>query len=170
MAHASLVSKLREDGTAKNMAAVMKEIVSAMNATDETRRKLREKIDAACGSKKTREHAKAIDNFNFKAPTQTLGKWKTALRTKNIDPSKQVHFNMEYGVNYVNTNASSWTENEDSETWRVVDRARKEWDARELGKSRKQGAGAEPYEPNKMPTEDQRRMYEEVKKESQDPK
>jgi hypothetical protein len=73
------------------MAAVMKEIVSAMNATDETRMKLREKIDDACGIKKTREHAKAIDNFSFKAPAQTLDKWKTALRTKNLDPSKKVH-------------------------------------------------------------------------------
>jgi hypothetical protein len=51
-----LVGMLREDGATKNMATVMKEIVSAMAAAEDTRRKLREKIDEACGSKKMTEN------------------------------------------------------------------------------------------------------------------
>ena len=42
MARTTLVGLLREDGAAKSMAAVMKDIVAAMNAPEDTRRKLRE--------------------------------------------------------------------------------------------------------------------------------
>jgi len=42
MAHTTLVGMLREDGAAKSMAAEMKDIVAAMNAPEDTRRKLRE--------------------------------------------------------------------------------------------------------------------------------
>ena len=58
MAHTTLVGMLREDGAAKSMGAVMKEIVSAMNAPEETRRVLREQIDEACNSKKTTESSR----------------------------------------------------------------------------------------------------------------
>jgi hypothetical protein len=51
MPHTTLVRMLREDGAAKSMGAVMKEIVSAMNAPEETRRVLREQIDEACNNK-----------------------------------------------------------------------------------------------------------------------
>jgi hypothetical protein len=72
MAHTMLVGMLREDGATKNMASVMKEIVSAINATEDTRRKLRETIDEACGSKKTTENARNTEEFSLKADVRRL--------------------------------------------------------------------------------------------------
>jgi hypothetical protein len=82
MAHTTLVGMLREDGAAKSMGAVMKEIVSAMNAPEETRRVLREQIDEACNSKKTTESSRNAEEFKFKVPRHTLEGWKASLRAK----------------------------------------------------------------------------------------
>jgi hypothetical protein len=63
MAHTTLVGMLREDGAPINMAAVMKEIVSAMVAPKDMRRKQRKKIEEAYGSKKMTESLRNTEEF-----------------------------------------------------------------------------------------------------------
>ncbi len=92
MAHTTLVGMFWEYGAAKSMAAVMKDIVAAMNAPEDTRRKLREQIDDACSSKKATESSKNADEFKFKEPRHTLEGWKELLRAKRKEPMKDVHF------------------------------------------------------------------------------
>jgi hypothetical protein len=79
MAHTTLVGMLREDGAAKSMGAVMKEIVAAMTAPEETRRTLREQIDEACSSKKTTESSRNAEEFKFKVPKHTIEGRKAKL-------------------------------------------------------------------------------------------
>ncbi len=71
MAHTTLVGMLREDGVAKSMATVMKEIVLATNAPEETRRKLREQIDNACSSRKTTESTRKAEETTTGTRTGT---------------------------------------------------------------------------------------------------
>jgi hypothetical protein len=63
MAHTTLVGMLREDGAAKSMASVMKDIIAAMNAAEDTWRKLREQIDNAWSSKKATENSKNAEEY-----------------------------------------------------------------------------------------------------------
>jgi hypothetical protein len=161
MAHTTLVGMLREDGVAKNMAAIMKEIVLATNAPEETRRKLREQIDNACSSRKTTENTRNAEEFKFKVPKHTLEDWKAILRVKKVEPMKDVHYKTEYGVNYVNINEGSWTENEEAEAWKAADQAKVEWDSAEREKTRNRGqVGAEAYEMKEMPTEKLKAIYD----------
>ncbi len=154
MAHTTLVGMLREDGAAKSMGAVMKEIVAAMTAPEETRRILREQIDEACSSKKTTEGSRNAEEFKFKVPKHTIEGWKAALRTKKKEPTKEVHFKCEYSINYVNTNEASWLDNEEAEGWKAADQAKDKWDAGEREKNRNRGqVGEEPYEMKEMPAE-----------------
>ena len=62
MAQRSLVSIMRDESIAKDMATLMREVVSVTGAPEETRRALREKIDEVCGDKKSREQTKRIDS------------------------------------------------------------------------------------------------------------
>jgi hypothetical protein len=90
MAHTTLVGMLREDGATKNMAPAMREI-STMNAMEETRRKLREKIDDACGSRKMTENTRNTDKFSFKTPRMMMEGWKASLRQRTIEPVKDIY-------------------------------------------------------------------------------
>ena len=165
MAHTTLVGMLREDGVAKSMATVMKEIVLATNAPEETRRKLREQIDNACSSRKTTESTRNAEEFKFKVPKHTLEDWKAILRVKKVEPMKEVHYKTEYGVNYVNVNEDSWTENEEAEAWKAADQAKEEWDSAEREKTRNRGqVGADEYEIKEMPTEKHKAIYDETRR------
>jgi len=145
---------LREDGAAKSMALVMKEIVLALNGPEDTRRKLREQIDDACSSKKATESSRNAEEFNFKVPRHTLEGWKALLRAKRKEPMKEGHLRIEYGVNNVNTNEASWTENEESEGWKAADQAKEEWDSAEREKTKNRAqVGAEQYKVKEIPTE-----------------
>jgi hypothetical protein len=160
MAQRSLVSIMREESTAKDMASLMREVVLVIGAPEETRRALREKIDEVCGDKKTIEQTKKIDEFSFKTPRHTLEGWKAILKQKGIEPVKEVHHKVEYGVNYINTNAKSYTQKEEDEAWKEVDKRKEEWDAREA----ERGAANELYEPKEMSLDEQRRILEGVKR------
>jgi hypothetical protein len=120
------------------MASVMKEIVLAINAPDETRRKLREQIDKACSSRKTTESTRNAEEFKLKVPRHTLDGWKALLRAKKTEPKNEVHYKNEYGVNYVNVNEASWTENEEAEGWKAADQEKEEWDSAEREKNKEQ--------------------------------
>jgi len=165
MAHTTLVGMLREDGAAKSMGAVMKEIVAEMTAPEETRRILREQIDEACSSKKTTESSRNAEEFKFKVPKHTIEGWKAALRAKKKEPTKEVHFKCEYSINYVNTNEASWLDNEEAEGWKAADQAKDEWDAGEREKNRNRGqVEEEPYEMKEMPAERLKAIYENTRR------
>jgi hypothetical protein len=165
MAHTTLVGMLREDGAAKSMGAVMKEIVAAMTAPEETRRILREQIDEACSSKKTTESSRNAEEFKFKVPKHTIEGWKSALRAKRKEPTKEVHFKCEYSINYINTNEASWLDNEEAEGWKAADQAKDEWDAAERERNRNRAhAGDEPYEMKEMPAEKLKAIYENTRR------
>ena len=151
---------MRDESIAKDMASLMREVVSVTGAPEETRRALREKIDEVCGDKKSREQTKRIDEFSFKTPRQTLEGWKGLLKQKGIEPVKDMHFKVEYGVNYINTNAKSYTQKEEEEAWKEVDKRKEEWDAREEARA----AENETYEAKEMSLDEQRRILEGVKR------
>jgi hypothetical protein len=131
-----------------------------MTALEETRRKLREKIDEVCGDRKTIEQTKRIDEFSFKSPRHTLEGWKASLKLKGVEAVKEIHYKIKYGMNFINTNAKSWTLKEDNEARKEVDKIKEEWDAKE----RERRAANKQYEPKEMALEEQRRILEGVKR------
>ena len=121
MEQGSFVDFIREESSAKNLAQVMKDVVSAIAAPAETRATLRQKIDDLCGDKKLTEHARQVDEFSFTKPERTLDEWLLEIRRKQIEPVKDIHYKIEYGVNYANGNQESWTLNEEAEAWKAAD-------------------------------------------------
>jgi hypothetical protein len=131
MAGANLVTIMKEETTSKQLTELMKELVQTLTAPEETRKKLREKIEEVCGNKREKEHSRRVEEFTFSVPTKSIEKWTEELRNAGIEPIKDVHYKTEYGVNYVNGIRKSWIVNEDAEAWKAVDAARDDYDRKE---------------------------------------
>jgi hypothetical protein len=131
MAHNNLATMMKEQTTAKQLTELMKDIVQTITAPEDTRKRLREKVEDVCGNQREREHSRRVEEFAFKVPTRSIEKWTEELRSNGIEPVKDVHFKTEHSVNYVNTAKKSWTVNEDAEAWKAVDAARDEFDRKE---------------------------------------
>jgi hypothetical protein len=131
MAGVNLATIMKEETTSKQLTELMKEIVQTITAPEDTRKRLREKIEDVCGNQREKEHSRKVEEFAFNVPTKSIEEWTEELRSNGIEPVKDVHFKTEHGINYVNVARKSWTVNEDAEAWKAVDVARDEFDRKE---------------------------------------
>ena len=100
MAHNNLATMMKEQTTAKQLTELMKDIVQTITAPEDTRKRLREKVEDVCGNQREREHSRRVEEFAFKVPTRSIEKWTEELRSNGIEPVKDVHFKTEHSVNY----------------------------------------------------------------------
>ncbi len=58
MAHNNLATMMKEQTTAKQLTELMKDIVQTITAPEDTRKRLREKVEDVCGNQREREHSR----------------------------------------------------------------------------------------------------------------
>jgi hypothetical protein len=89
----------------------------------------------------------------------------TESKENRAHEGRALYSKTEYGVNYVNVNEGSWTENDEVEAWKAADQAKEEWDSAEREKTRNRSqVGAEAYEMKEMPTEKLKAIYDETRR------
>jgi len=172
MAQSNLVHLMREEKTSRGLAELMKELVLASGAPDETRKTLREKIDIVCRNSKEKEHSRKIEEFAFTKARRSIEDWEAELKRSEVHPTKDNHFKSEYGVNYINTCKESWTRKEDEAGWTAVDTAKENWERDQDNKKRDhdrkqpvEGAERAEYERKVMTKDDLTRIFDETKRE-----
>jgi len=84
------VHLMREEKTSRGLAELMKELVLASGAPDETRKTLREKIDIVCRNSKEKEHSRKIEEFTFTKARRSIEDWEAELKRSDIHPTKDI--------------------------------------------------------------------------------
>jgi hypothetical protein len=132
MANSSnLAAMMKEETTSKQLTELMKELVQTITAPEDTRKRLREKIDEVCGNKREKEHSRKVEEFMFRVPTKSIEKWSEELRNVGTEPTKDIHFKTENSINYINIAKKSWTVNVEAEAWKAVDDAKGDFERKE---------------------------------------
>jgi hypothetical protein len=132
MAHSSnLATVMKEETASKQLTELMKELVQTITAPEDTRKRLREKIDEVCGNKREKEHSRKVEEFMFRVPAKSIEKWTEELRAVGTEPMKDIHFKTENRINYINIAKKSWTVNIEAEAWKAVDDARDDFERKE---------------------------------------
>ncbi len=132
MAHSNnLATVMKEETTSKQLTELMKELVQTINAPEDTRKRLREKIDEVCSNKREKEHSRKVEEFVFRVPSKSIERWTEELWATGIEPIKDIHFKTENGINYVNGAKKSWTVNVETEAWKAEDDARDDFERKE---------------------------------------
>jgi hypothetical protein len=132
MANSSnLAAMMKEETTSKQLTELMKELVQTITAPEDTRKRLREKIDEVCGNKREKEHSRKVEEFMFRVPAKSIEKYSEELRNVGTEPTKDVHFKTENNINYINLNKRSWTVNVEAEAWKAVDDAKDDFERKE---------------------------------------
>ncbi len=108
-----------------------KRSIRSINAPEDTRKRLREKIDEVCGNKREKEHSRKVEEFMFRVPAKSIEKWTEELRTVGTEPMKDIHYKTENCINYINIAKKSWTVNIEAEAWKAVDDARDNFERKE---------------------------------------
>ena len=99
MANSSnLAAMMKEETTSKQLTELMKELVQTITAPEDTRKRLREKIDEVCGNKREKEHSRKVEEFMFRVPTKSIEKWSEELRNVGTEPTKDIHFKTENSI------------------------------------------------------------------------
>jgi hypothetical protein len=132
MANSSnLAAMMKEETTSKQLTELMKELVQTITAPEDTRKRLREKIDEVCGNKREKEHSRKVEEFMFRVPAKSIEKYSEELKNVGTEPTKDVHFKTENSINYINLNKRSWTVNVEAEAWKAVDDAKDDFERKE---------------------------------------
>jgi hypothetical protein len=80
MAHSNnLATVMKEETTSKQLTELMKELVQTINAPEDTRKRLREKIDEVCSNKREKEHSRKVEEFVFRVPSKSIERWTEEL-------------------------------------------------------------------------------------------
>jgi len=116
----SFMDLIRED-TEADTAILLKQIVNAGIGSADTKQTLRKRIDEIFGRPDSRENLERIERFKFEIPPLTLEAHIRAVKLLGADPVRDVHYKIENGVSYANSNEHSWSVNEEDEGWKAVD-------------------------------------------------
>jgi hypothetical protein len=157
---------MREEKTSRGLVDLMKEPVLPSVSPDDTRKTLKVKIGDVCRDSKAKEHSRKIEDFKFIRARRSWQSWITELKQKDIDPTKEVHFKTEYGINYINACEASWPRKEDDPGWIAIDTAKENWDRDQDNKKRDhdrkqpiKGQEQEEYERKVMTRDDLMRIF-----------